>query len=74
MSSPNLAVERQLSASTQSQAVSALRVLYRELLDRGQDSRTIQELMGHSDLNTTMIDTHVLNGGPMGIICPANLA
>ena len=34
------------------------------LLERGQDIRTIQELMGHSDLNITMIYTHVLKRGP----------
>jgi site-specific recombinase XerD len=42
-----------------------------QLLEEGQDIRTIQELMGHSDLNTTMIDTHVLKHGPLGVISPA---
>ncbi|MBM5817360.1 MAG: integron integrase [Cyanobacteria bacterium K_Offshore_surface_m2_239] len=42
------------------------------LLERGQDIRTIQNLMGHEDLNTTMIYTHVLNRGPMGVRSPAD--
>ena len=37
------------------------------LLERGQDIRTIQELMGHRDVNTNMIYTHVLNRGPMEV-------
>jgi site-specific recombinase XerD len=41
-------------------------------LEHGQDIRTIQESMVHSDLNTTMIYTHVLKQGPMGIISPAD--
>jgi site-specific recombinase XerD len=43
------------------------------LLERGQDIRTIQELMGHQDIKITMIDTHVLNRGPLGVQSPADL-
>jgi site-specific recombinase XerD len=43
------------------------------LLERSQNIRTIQELLGHSDLKTTMIYTHVLNRGPMDVASPADL-
>ena len=40
------------------------------LLESGSDIRTIQELLGHTDIKNTMIYTHVLNKGPLGIISP----
>jgi site-specific recombinase XerD len=43
------------------------------LLERGQDIRTIQELLGNLDVKTTMIYTDMLNCGPLGVLSSADL-
>ena len=44
-----------------------------QLIEAGYDIRTVQELLGHTDVRTTMIYTHVLNRGGLGVRSPADV-
>ena len=42
------------------------------LRENGYDIRTVQELLGHKDIRTTMVHTHVLNRGGLGVKSPVD--
>lgn len=42
------------------------------MLEDGYDIRTVQELLGHRDVSATMVYTHVLNRGGLGVRSPAD--
>jgi site-specific recombinase XerD len=43
-----------------------------QMLEGGYDIRTVQELLGHKDVSTTMIYTRVLNRGGSGVVSPVD--
>lgn len=66
----HLAVDRGLSPSTQNLALASILFLYQQVLESGTDISTIQKLLGHRDVRTTMIYTHVVKRGAYGVISP----
>lgn len=63
---------RRVATCRSAEPVAQARLLEGGRASGAGDIRTIQELLGHQDVSTTMIYTHVLNRGPMGIRSSTN--
>ena len=80
-----LAMRGNVAASTQNQALNALVFFYSQVLEqplgdlggfvRAKRPRRlpVQELLGHADVSTTIIYTHVLNRGGKGVVSPLDM-
>ncbi len=63
---------RQTRRSARSAILALALLASSHLLEDGHDIRTVKERLGHRDVSTTMIYTHVLNRGPAGVRSPAD--
>jgi site-specific recombinase XerD len=71
--SPPVLIEGEFSSSKRVTSHTFRHSFATHLLADGYDIRTVQELLGHNDVRTTMVYTHVLNRGGRGVRSPADV-